>query len=273
MAGAKTSSDLFVRTVAGIFMIAIAVIAILLGGWTLRFLVLLAASLMLFEWSDMHRVPRLWPLVGSLLLSLILLPMTERLYPAGEIDEAITTASFAPAWTGLALCVAAGLVVGLLSRRLSMLWGFTYIAVPSFSLLVLGWVDYALVFWAFIVTWATDIFAYFAGRSIGGPKLAPRISPNKTWSGLAGGVIGATALGWATASWFGLGEPYLYIGGAMGLLAQLGDLYESRVKRKAGVKDSGRLLPGHGGVLDRLDGLLPVAIATLALAMAGLWVE
>jgi phosphatidate cytidylyltransferase len=121
-----------------------------------------------------------------------------------------------------------------------------------------------------IVTWSTDSFAYFAGRSIGGPKLAPRISPSKTWSGLAGGVIGAAVLGWLAASWFELGSPFLYIGGLMGVIAQAGDLYESWMKRRAGVKDSGSILPGHGGALDRLDGFLPVILATLGLLMAGL---
>jgi phosphatidate cytidylyltransferase len=118
-----------------------------------------------------------------------------------------------------------------------------------------------------VVTWATDIFAYFGGRAIGGPKLAPKVSPNKTWAGLIGGMVGAGVLGAATALALGLAAPFLYAGALMGLVAQLGDLYESGVKRRAGVKDSGSLLPGHGGVLDRLDGLLPVALATFALAL------
>jgi phosphatidate cytidylyltransferase len=121
-----------------------------------------------------------------------------------------------------------------------------------------------------LVTWATDIFAYFAGRSIGGPKLAPRISPNKTWAGLIGGMAGAALVGAAAAWLLGIGEPFLWLGAPMGLLAQLGDLYESGVKRRRGVKDSGTLLPGHGGVLDRLDGLLPVIVATLLVLIASL---
>ena len=113
-----------------------------------------------------------------------------------------------------------------------------------------------LVFWVFAVTWATDIFAYFAGRAIGGPKLAPRISPNKTWAGLIGGMAGAGLLGWRSPDWFEMEWSFHWMGAPMGLVAQLGDLYESWEKRRAGVKDSGTLLPGHGGVLDRLDGLL-----------------
>jgi phosphatidate cytidylyltransferase len=122
-----------------------------------------------------------------------------------------------------------------------------------------------------IVTWATDIFAYFAGRSIGGLKLAPAISPNKTWAGLIGGMAGAGALGWAAADVFDLPPIFAFIGAPMGAVAQAGDLYESWVKRKAGVKDSGRILPGHGGVLDRVDGLLAATVATLAVAAANGW--
>ena len=135
----------------------------------------------------------------------------------------------------------------------------------------LSWVWEVLVFWVFIVTWATDILAYFAGRAIGGPKLAPRISPNKTWAGLIGGVIGAGLLGWLTATWFQMEPLFLWAGAPMGVIAQIGDLYESWAKRRAGIKDSGNLLPGHGGVLDRLDGLLAVVFATTVLLMAGFW--
>ncbi|HEX8526440.1 phosphatidate cytidylyltransferase, partial [Allosphingosinicella sp.] len=120
-------------------------------------------------------------------------------------------------------------------------------------------------FWLMLVTWATDIFAYFAGRSIGGPKLAPKISPNKTWAGLIGGMAGAAVVGAVFAYLSGISADlpdFLWLGAPMGLLAQIGDLYESSVKRRRGVKDSGTLLPGHGGVLDRLDGLLPVILAT-----------
>ena len=115
--------------------------------------------------------------------------------------------------------------------------------------------------------------AYFAGRVIGGPKLAPRISPNKTWAGLIGGMAGAAAFGWLMAWYFEMEPLFRWLGGPMGAIAQAGDLYESWVKRRAGVKDSGSLLPGHGGVLDRLDGLLAVALAVTLLLMAGLWTE
>jgi phosphatidate cytidylyltransferase len=124
------------------------------------------------------------------------------------------------------------------------------------------------IFWLFGVVWATDIGAYAAGRTIGGAKLAPRISPNKTWAGLAGGVLSAGLVGLGVAIWFVKDPHPLALAGlsaALAVLAQLGDLGESSLKRHFGVKDSGRLIPGHGGVLDRCDGLLSTAPAVALL--------
>jgi phosphatidate cytidylyltransferase len=252
-------------------MIAVALVAVYVGGWLFRGLVLVAAALMLVEWGDMHKVVRRWSYAGVLLLVANLLVVSEILFPAPGMDGEISAESLQPTWSGFAVIAVSALILGLVSHRLTMFGGFLYVAIPAFALLVLDWAWFGIVFWAMIVTWSTDSFAYFAGRSIGGPKLAPRISPSKTWSGLAGGVIGAAVLGWLAASWFELGSPFLYIGGLMGVIAQAGDLYESWMKRRAGVKDSGSILPGHGGALDRLDGFLPVILATLGLLMAGLW--
>jgi phosphatidate cytidylyltransferase len=264
-------SDLPARFVMGVVMVAVACIAIYVGGWLFRLLVLAGAAVMLAEWADMHRVRRIWAYLGAAMLAGLLLIVAEMLFPAAFQDEFIAAASFTPVWQGLAVAAGLALLLGLASRRITMAGGFLYIAIPAFALIVLSWAWFAILFWVMIVTWATDIFAYFAGRSIGGPKLAPRISPNKTWAGLAGGVVGAEIAGALAAYWFDLGTPFLELGGLMALCAQGGDLYESWLKRRAGVKDSGTILPGHGGALDRLDGLLPVAVATLGLLMAGLW--
>jgi phosphatidate cytidylyltransferase len=116
--------------------------------------------------------------------------------------------------------------------------------------------------------WATDIGAYFAGRSFGGPKVAPKISPNKTWSGLIGGMVGALLLGGALCSYADLPLHLALASPALAVIAQAGDFFESWMKRRAGVKDSGALIPGHGGVLDRLDGVvtaLPVAALLVGL--------
>jgi phosphatidate cytidylyltransferase len=268
MSQARTSasvSDLPARFAAGVAMIAVACVAIYVGGWLFRLLVALGAALILIEWAAMHRVARLWAYVGSALLFLLLLGVAQWLFPADEMDEVLGAASFVPGWTGFAVAAGMALLIGAASRRLTMAWGFLYAAIPAFALVVLGWLWFQLVFWLMVVTWATDIFAYFAGRSIGGPKLAPRISPNKTWAGLIGGMVGAAVAGGLTAAFFDLGAPFVYAGAPLAVIAQGGDLYESWVKRRTGVKDSGSLLPGHGGVLDRLDGLLPVVLATYGL--------
>lgn len=146
--------------------------------------------------------------------------------------------------------------------------GVAYALLPAVALL---WTRLmpdgaSLILWAFVVTWATDIFAYFVGRTFGGAKLAPVYSPNKTWSGLAGGVIGASIGGGLLATWLGLPPAFLVAAPVFAIAAQGGDLFESGLKRRAGVKDAGSLLPGHGGVMDRLDGLVPVAILTALLA-------
>ena len=264
-------SDLTTRFAAGVVMIAVACVAIYLGGWPSRLLVAAGAAAMMVEWGGMHRVVRGWTWLGVALLAGPTLVLPEFLFPAAERDPAeISTELFDPVWMGVAALLALALLYTLLSRRLTLGWGFLYIGLPSFALLVLNWAWFELVFWLMLVTWATDIFAYFAGRSLGGPKLAPKISPNKTWAGLVGGIAGAAVAGGAAAWLFGIGEPFLWLGGAMGLVAQLGDLHESRVKRRLGVKDSSDLLPGHGGVLDRLDGLLPVIPVTLLVLIASL---
>ena len=256
----------------GVVMIAVALAATYFGGWWFRVLAGAAAAIMIVEWADMHRVSRLWGWTAAVALFLTLMGAAEYLYPAAEWEE-LTDGTLAENWLGFAAIALLAVVIGLVSRRLAMIGGTLYVGLPTFAMLSLSWTWEVLVFWIFIVTWATDILAYFAGRAIGGPKLAPRISPNKTISGLAGGMAGAGLLGWAAAAWFEMEPLFLWSGAAMGLVAQAGDLYESWVKRRAGVKDSGTLLPGHGGVLDRLDGLLAVAFVTTLLLMAGFWTE
>ena len=123
--------------------------------------------------------------------------------------------------------------------------------------------------WVFGMVWATDIGAYFAGRAFGGARLAPRISPSKTWSGLIGGMVAALIASATIGDRAGIVGVPLWIGLFMGLLAQLGDLAQSWMKRRAGVKDSGKLIPGHGGLFDRVDGVLPVALLLGGLAFAG----
>lgn len=123
--------------------------------------------------------------------------------------------------------------------------------------------------WVFGMVWASDIGAYFAGRAFGGARLAPTISPAKTWSGLVGGMVAALIASATIGDRAGIAGVPLWIGLFMGLAAQMGDLGQSWMKRRAGVKDSGNLIPGHGGIFDRADGLLPVALIIGVLAIAG----
>lgn len=149
--------------------------------------------------------------------------------------------------------------------------GFIYALLPALALL---WIreraGINLLLWSFIVTWSTDIGAYFTGRKFGRRKLAPTISPGKTVEGLCGGIAAATLLGGAWVLAVGLEKILLACAPLFAIAAQAGDLFESAIKRRAEVKDSGTWLPGHGGFLDRLDGLVPVAVLTAAVQLLGL---
>jgi phosphatidate cytidylyltransferase len=164
----------------------------------------------------------------------------------------------------------------LLSRAWGPRWtvgGFVYALVPAVALLWLRERDQQgidLLLWVFIVTWATDIGAYFVGRAFGKTKLAPSISPNKTMAGLYGGVAAATLLAGAWVYLRDLNAALYILAPIFAAAAQGGDLFESWLKRRAGVKDSGHWLPGHGGLLDRLDGLVPVAVLTALAQLVGL---
>ena len=123
--------------------------------------------------------------------------------------------------------------------------------------------------WLLVMVWAIDSFAYFAGRTIGGPKLMPSISPKKTWAGLIGGMFGAIATGVAASMMIGTGSPMLLgaVSAGLAIVEQLGDFVESAMKRRAGLKDSGHLIPGHGGMLDRVDGLIAVTVGAALLGI------
>lgn len=253
----KPSGELATRVVVGLALIALAVAALWAGGVVFALLVAAGCLLMLGEWLQITRVSQAWlrPALGVSALAVLLVPAYRTIPPYVALI-----------WLSAGLAGAA-LLLGLLSRRAMLALGIAYIGLSGIGLVWLRLQPngFGLVLWTLVVVWATDILAYFTGRAIGGPKLAPRISPKKTWAGLIGGILGAGLFGWLVATWFHLPAIFSALGPAMAVLAQAGDLFESRLKRKAGVKDSGALLPGHGGALDRLDGLIPVAIAATAL--------
>ena len=221
----KPRSDLGIRTLSSVAMMSVAVIAIWVGGYTFMGLVIAVGLGVFFEFSR-----------------LVL-----------------------------------GFAKGMPARALWLLGGVAYVGIACFTLMLFSAPFFGMTPAIMLIAGVigTDVGAYFAGRSLGGPKIAPRISPSKTWSGLFGGMIGAgvmmvaiQAAIYATRggnagdgdAYLAYGWPRLLLtGAALAVVAQTGDFFESWMKRRAGVKDSGRLIPGHGGLFDRTDGLIAVA--------------
>lgn len=248
--------DLATRAAVGVALILVGGAALALGGFAWWALVCVAAVLMIAEWGALVAATARDTLIAQF---------------AGSVPLAIAAPIAAgPGYFALGLVAAAAIFVLLVTRQLGLARGVLYATAPALALLWLrahGGDGFQWALLAVGVVVCADICAYFAGRTIGGPKLLPRVSPNKTWAGLGGAMIGATAFTAIIAARFGL-SGQLWLGGPLlAIIAQMGDLFESHMKRRAGVKDSGTLLPGHGGVLDRLDGLVPVAPAVALLAL------
>jgi phosphatidate cytidylyltransferase len=262
----RPDSGFALRIVSALALMPVALILVILGDWPFACLVGLAVVLMALEWRQLT-VARFGGLGGGLASASV----------AGlGLVVVVLAASGRPSEALLAL-IAGALAAGLIAWRLgaSPLWiglGAAYLALPALALIWLrGLPQFGLqiVVWLLAVVWTTDILAYLVGRNVGGPRLAPSISPGKTWSGLCGGVL-AAALAGAVTAWAIGSERLLQaagLGGVLAVVSQIGDLIESMLKRRAGVKDSGTLIPGHGGVLDRLDGLV---LAAPVLALLGL---
>ena len=248
------------RAAVGAALIVVALTALWFGGFAFWLLATVAALLIVSEWNDLHGGTAKQKRLAQFALFVPLVLMS----PTWIIEE---TRDFFT----LGLLAAAAFFVVIITRRPQLAVGVLYAGLPVLGLIVirrqLG--DDGLVWttWALALVWATDIGAYFAGRAIGGPKLWPSVSPNKTWAGLIGGVIAASLLALALHLLAGLPLRLTLATPLLAALAQGGDLYESALKRRAGVKDSGTLLPGHGGVMDRLDGLVPVAPLAAALVV------
>ncbi len=272
-AAGRNWRDLRLRLLSAALLAPLGLACIRIGGWLFALLVMLGLAGAGLEWAGLLRHPPrsvraavllAWPSVACL----------AALVPPGRWLDAVLMLA-APVLLGPAVAIGT-VTIGL--AGLSLLWLRDGVGT--------GWDS---VLFVVLVVWSSDSFAYLAGRALGGPRLAPRISPGKTWSGSLGGLLGAMLVGAVLAlllpvppAWRhgtallpvagrGLGAALL-----LGLASQAGDLAESAFKRRSGVKDSGRLIPGHGGLLDRFDGLLaaaPVA-ALLSLAApqgAGFW--
>ncbi len=256
-------SELRTRIISGVALGAAALAAELLGGILFAALVALVGLVAYWEWTAISgaRTP-VWARglgAGALVVGLLLF----------EIGSGALAVALIAAVAGLALAAGAG--------DRSYRWmglGLIYAAVPCAGLILLrqaepfGW---AAILFILLVVWATDVAAYFGGRGIGGPKLWPAVSPKKTWSGALSGFAAAVAAGGATAGLtMGNARAGLALAVPLSIASQAGDLLESAVKRRFGVKDSGQLIPGHGGVLDRVDGLFAAAALALLIALLGL---
>ncbi len=186
----------------------------------------------------------------------------------------IALAAGAP-FAALAVVAAGAVLTWLAARTAPAAWaalGGAAIALPSLAVLWLGGeLGRLFLLWLFLTVWATDSGAFLAGRALGGPRLMPALSPKKTWAGFAGGLAAAALVAWACVRQAGAAPGLVPAGIALSIAAQLGDLAESAAKRRFGVKDSSRLIPGHGGLLDRLDGMLGAsALAWLVAFSTGL---
>lgn len=257
-------NDLGVRVVSAAVLIPTAIFAIWNGDWLFLLLVAIGAVLLAIEWGL----------------------MTERLAPtriATAVALGVLAAVFA-AWLGFqtqhhvseafVLLVFGALAAGLYARTLK-----ASAVDAAYGVFYVGWPCVALVWlreqsdgraWTilvFAIAWAADVAAYALGNLLGGPKLWPRFSPNKTWSGFLGGLLAAIVVSVLVASLASIALPLwaaAVLGLGVGLATMAGDLWESALKRRFGVKDAGHLIPGHGGLMDRVDGLMFAVVAMAA---------
>jgi phosphatidate cytidylyltransferase len=261
-AKARPAGDLKLRVISAVVLAPLVIGTVWLGGWFFAGLLAIAAVLMAHELSGL--------LFGEASIRKSAFLAATAVLAIGLAAMGLTTAALAAGAAGLAFALAARSWTG--QALWPALLAYLYLVLP---LVALVWLradpalGLAVLIWLLATVWAIDIFAYFAGRFIGGPKLAPRISPKKTWAGLIGGMAGAIAVAIATWTWLGVGSLAALVAIAIGLtvLEQAGDFAESALKRRAGVKDSGKLIPGHGGILDRVDGLVAVALGAALLAL------
>ena len=243
------------RIISALVMAPAALLAAWWGGYAFAALAAAAAAAMAWEW---HRM-----VAGRFAVAGWISALAGGAAALGAVDR-----------PGLSLALVAGAALAStalapLHQERGRLWvglGSLYTGLPAVALVWLrqgGDLGLPTLLWLLLLVWATDTGAYAAGRGLGGPLLLPRVSPKKTWAGLGGGVVCAGLAGLGVGYWL---EGRVMVGvvlasGLLAVVAQAGDLMESWVKRRCGVKDSSNIIPGHGGVLDRLDGLLAVGVA------------
>ncbi|MBI1205880.1 MAG: phosphatidate cytidylyltransferase [Azospirillum sp.] len=248
-------SNFWLRALSALVLAPLVFVVTWLGGWTFQLMVLGAAILGVREWVRMVAPGSdPWPLYLSY----------------GAVTVVVAVVVLGGAWPALAVVGVLTVVtfVGVARKagrdRLVIAFGVPYIAC---SVIAMIWLrsdpagGLALILYLLATVWATDIGAFLVGSTVGGRRLAPSISPRKTWAGLIGGMICAGLAGAVVAVVAGAQRPVLaaLLGAGLAIAEQAGDLFESAVKRRYNVKDSGALIPGHGGLLDRIDGLIAVS--------------
>lgn len=261
-AGAFSDPDLAKRIASALVLIPVAIGTAWLGGWTFALFWLAAAAAVLWEWNR------------------LVLPGAKPVLFAGELAALAAALVLLhqflnPGFTLVALGAGAGVALALSpdGRSRWAIAGLLYAAAVVLGPTVLrdgGTLGFVAILWLFALVWGTDVAAYFAGRAIGGPKLWPRLSPKKTWSGFIGGTLAGTALALLVVAVAGvrIGLPLAVVTWVVAVASQGGDLLESAVKRRFAAKDAGAIIPGHGGVMDRLDGFLVAAVLAAAIGLA-----
>lgn len=257
-AAGRTSSDIWIRIVSALVMAPIAIALTWAGVWPFAVLVAVAGAVVSWEWGRLVRG----------MVSADAAMIAQAVAIAGAV---VLTAAGQPHLGLGALAIGFLAVTWLADRDQWSMGGVFYFGLPAVALVFLR-SDPAYgavaILYLFAVVWCADTAAYVSGRMIGGPKLAPRISPKKTWAGFAGAVIVPALLTLAAASWVGEtgALPLAGVSLVLAAISQLGDLVESAAKRAFGVKDVSGLIPGHGGLMDRIDALLFASVAAGALA-------
>ncbi len=259
--GRENRRELLLRLASALVLGAGVLYVTYLGGWPFLLLLALGAALMAQEWGRIVRGRPVDSLIGPHIFAALV-----ALFLAAQSYLLIAC---------LVLLLVAVLLHFLSGERHTRPWSAAGVLYTGLPVAALAWLSGGMagggsqaIFYLFAVVWATDIGAYVVGRLIGGPKLAPRISPGKTWAGFVGGVLLGAMVGWGFALFAAPANPGVIALLSLGLamVSQLGDLLESALKRHFGVKDSGTLIPGHGGILDRVDGLVTAALLAALVA-------
>lgn len=254
-------SELALRVGSALVLVPLAIGTAYLGGWLFALFWGAAAMGVLWEWTALvaRNDPRSVLLTGGASLALAVV-----LVAAGHLLAAVVV---------LAMGAIGAASLALAERRTWVAGGIPYAGALALAPIVLRADDadgFLAVIFLFAIVWTTDISAYFAGRTLGGPKLMPQVSPNKTWAGAVGGLIASVVVTLALAKMAGLTALFALamLAVVLSVFAQGGDLFESFLKRRFHAKDSGHLIPGHGGLMDRLDGFVSASVAAALIGLA-----